>query len=61
MKKTTSLIILMLLSFGLFAAKVDIEKAKLVAKNFYFSQLELLKGIKNEKIDISNVKFSEIF
>ena len=49
---------MVVLSFNLFAKKVEIEKAKLVAKNYYYLQLEQLKGIKIEK---ENLKFSQAF
>jgi len=61
MKKITLLSLMVLLSICIFAENVDIERAKLVAKNFYFYQLEQLKGIKNEYVKVEDVKFSQIY
>ena len=60
MKKTVTLTLAIILSCSLFAKKVEIEKAKIVAKNYYHLQLEQLKDINIEKEDLNFFQAFEI-
>lgn len=50
MKKLVALTLAVILSFNLFAEKVEIERAKIVAKNLYYLQLKQLRGIEKEDL-----------
>jgi thioredoxin-related protein len=52
MKKLVSLILAVLLSFSLLAEKVEIERAKNVAKNWYCLQLKQLRDIEKEDLKL---------